>query len=243
MFQIDYLTHNGKLIMKSVIIFFQELAKSENEQLTEQLNKLKKYWKRPLHPISNPNIRTPTPQQLQTELKLLAATEKKEDATESESNFKDYYYKQRWPLDEVNTTEDRAKICKDYLTGIQWVLDYYYRGVPSWGWYYPHHYAPLISDMALMDEQFQCQFSLGEPYLPFEQLLAVLPIASSHVLPAPFQALMTNPESLISNMYPTDFKIDMDYATSPWEGVVLLPYIDERKLKEAVATIDSNLLT
>ncbi|ETO27996.1 5'-3' exoribonuclease 1, partial [Reticulomyxa filosa] len=134
-------------------------------------------------------------------------------------------------------------ICKDYLTGIQWVLDYYYRGVPSWGWYYPHHYAPLISDMALMDEQFQCQFSLGEPYLPFEQLLAVLPIASSHVLPAPFQALMTNPESLISNMYPTDFKIDMDYATSPWEGVVLLPYIDERKLKEAVATIDSNLLT
>ncbi|ETO07874.1 hypothetical protein RFI_29517, partial [Reticulomyxa filosa] len=240
--QIDYLTHSGKLMIKSVILFFQELAKSENEQLTEQLNKLKKHWKHPFHPIVDPNIRKPTPQQLQAELKLLTGS-KKEDATENETNFKDYYYKQRWPLDEVNTAEDRVKICRDYLTGIQWVLDYYYQGVPSWGWYYPHHYAPLISDMALVGEHFHCQFSLGEPYLPFEQLLAVLPIASSYVLPASFQSLMTHPESLISDMYPVDFTVNMDYATNPWEGVVLLPYIDEQKLKKAVATVDPNLLT
>ena len=27
----------------------------------------------------------------------------------------------------------------------------FYRGMPSWNWYYPHHYAPMMSDMNDMD--------------------------------------------------------------------------------------------
>ena len=36
-----------------------------------------------------------------------------------------------------------------YTEGFQFVLLYYYDGVPSWNWYYPAYYAPLCSDLHL----------------------------------------------------------------------------------------------
>ena len=59
------------------------------------------------------------------------------------------------------------------------------RGVASWTWYYPHHYAPMVSDMKDA-AGVNVALQYGEPFLPFEQLLAVLPSASHKLLPAPF---------------------------------------------------------
>lgn len=63
-----------------------------------------------------------------------------------------------------------------YVRAIQWNLNYYYNGVCSWSWYYPHHYAPYISDIHDFSG-LNLEFEMGEPFLPYQQLLAVLPAA------------------------------------------------------------------
>lgn len=58
--------------------------------------------------------------------------------------YKTAYYKEYFE-DETEV----SSICKEYIDGLCWVLRYYTEDTPpSWGWCYPFHYAPFISDVA-----------------------------------------------------------------------------------------------
>jgi len=62
---------------------------------------------------------------------------------------KAFYYKEKLHVD-VHSPEGisfKKKMLHKYLEGLQWVLYYYYRGAQHWRWYYPYHYAPMISDI------------------------------------------------------------------------------------------------
>lgn len=62
-------------------------------------------------------------------------------------------------------------VVRCYIEGLHWVMQYYYRGVPSWNWYFPYHYAPFLSDMTNL-QGIQLRFDQGSPVLPLQQVCA-----------------------------------------------------------------------
>lgn len=94
-----------------------------------------------------------------------------------------YLTKCEFPKVDRDTVRDFAQ---EYVRAIQWVLLYYYKGVSSWGWFYPSHYAPYASDLRRFSN-YIIEFAKGQPFKPFEQLLAVLPSQSKKLLPGCYQ--------------------------------------------------------
>ncbi|XP_050991483.1 5'-3' exoribonuclease 1 isoform X1 [Labeo rohita] len=158
-----------------------------------------------------------------------------EDDDMFETEFRQYkrtYYMTKMGV-EVVSDEFLADQAKCYVEGIQWILHYYYHGVQSWSWYYPYHYAPFLSDVRNISG-LALTFDLAKPFMPFEQLLGVLPSASKDLLPQCYQHLMTSPSSPIVEYYPQDFKTDLNGKQQEWEAVVLIPFIDEKCLLAAM---------
>ncbi|XP_053315450.1 5'-3' exoribonuclease 1 isoform X2 [Spea bombifrons] len=168
-----------------------------------------------------------------------------EDAEEDdlfETEFRQYkrtYYMSKMGV-EVVSDEFLAEQAECYVRAIQWILHYYYHGVQSWSWYYPYHYAPYLSDICNISH-LKLEFNLGKPFMPFEQLLAVLPAASKDLLPKAYQNLMTSADSPIIDYYPQDFRTDLNGKQQEWEAVVLIPFIDEKRLLEAMETCNKCL--
>jgi len=152
----------------------------------------------------------------------------------SEKDFKGRYYFEKLTFLPIDI-DRHALLRKSYIEGLMWCLAYYYRGCISWGWFYPYHYGPMLSDLVDLPEVFESiEFEVGAPLKPFEQLMACLPPASSILVPRPYRKLMCSPDSPIIHFYPEKFDIDMNGKRNPWEGVNILPFIDVLLLKDTI---------
>lgn len=132
-----------------------------------------------------------------------------------------------------------------YLEGMQWVLYYYYTGAKHWRWFYPYHYAPMISDMGnnivanfLENKNTIRDFVTDtncnanpKPYTPFQQLLCILPVGSlEKFLPIQYSNLA---RQILKEYFPDEFDIDLNGKTLPWEAAILIPFADEKKFVDA----------
>ena len=146
--------------------------------------------------------------------------------------WKERYYTRKFS---ALSAEDCTDIAKKYVEGLCWVMRYYYEGCCSWGWYFPYHYAPFATDIAeAFDPDSPMEYTLGAPFKPFEQLMAVLPPRSAVALPESLCAIMRDPDSELADCYPIDFAIDLNGKKFAWQAVVLLPFIEEERLLNTI---------
>lgn len=150
-----------------------------------------------------------------------------------EDGFKDRYYESKFDVSKENI-EFRYKVGHHYVRGLCWVLKYYYQGCASWDWYFPFHYAPFASDFVNVAEVDQTFDPNTKPFNPLEQLMGVFPAASRSHVPEPWGRLMMDPDSPIIDFYPVDFKIDLNGKKFAWQGVALLPFVEEKRLHKAL---------
>ena len=134
-------------------------------------------------------------------------------------------------------------ICTEYYHGICWVFRYFSGTTPSWSWIYRYHYAPYPADLATYLSYIENsnlklsdapQFALGEPFCPYVHLLCCLPPTSAYLLPPSYARLITDPSSPLHSYYSMEFCTDLDGDSRSFRKVVLLPFIEEERIVEAV---------
>ncbi|KAJ3063622.1 5'-3' exoribonuclease 2, partial [Podochytrium sp. JEL0797] len=145
-----------------------------------------------------------------------------------EPGWKKRYYEKKFFVDEGDKIFIR-EVVTHYVEGLCWVLKYYFQGCQSWKWYYPYHYAPFASDFDFIST-LDIKFEVGTPFKPIEQLMGVFPAGSRSHIPQVFHKLMLDDDSPIIDFYPIDFPLDLNGKKFAWQGVALLPFIDESRL-------------
>lgn len=131
---------------------------------------------------------------------------------------------------EVHDDEGMKKLSHSYLTGLQWILKYYTKQVPSWSWYYNNHYAPLSSSLIKhIDTYDSPRYHKGVSLTPFQQLLCILPPKSSSLLPKPLDSLLSTKLKVFN---PSDIEIDLSGKLKEYMGIVKIPFVDINIVKK-----------
>eukprot|EP01055_Gregarina_sp_Pseudo9_P000892 Gregarina_sp_Pseudo_9__891@NODE_156_length_3937_cov_17_817599_g143_i0_p1_GENE_NODE_156_length_3937_cov_17_817599_g143_i0NODE_156_length_3937_cov_17_817599_g143_i0_p1_ORF_typecomplete_len930_score196_22XRN_N/PF03159_18/4_4e97XRN_N/PF03159_18/3_3e02XRN_M/PF17846_1/1_1e93SPASM/PF13186_6/0_2zfCCHC_6/PF15288_6/0_14zfCCHC_3/PF13917_6/0_25zfCCHC_4/PF14392_6/0_9_NODE_156_length_3937_cov_17_817599_g143_i011473906 len=150
--------------------------------------------------------------------------------------YREKYYRVKFhllPNDDVEKCAQR--VSEHFVRGLEWVLLYYYQGVPTWEWFFPFHYAPLATDIhryGLLTQGNSFEGAgPGTPFTPLEQLMGNLPPRSACFLPSCLGQLMTDPNSPLCDFYPKKFHEDPDGKRFRWQWVALVPFIDPDRLK------------
>ena len=112
-----------------------------------------------------------------------------------EKDFKGRYYFEKMKMTPLDK-DAHWQLRKSYMEGLIWCLAYYYKGCISWGWFYPYHYGPMLSDLIDVPRMFdEIKFEIGAPLTPFQQLMGCLPPASAELVPKSYRWLMMDPGS------------------------------------------------
>jgi 5'-3' exonuclease len=163
------------------------------------------------------------------------------------NEWRNRFYKHYYHVDvEMNEVDEFSKkMVNHYMIGLKWVTLYYFDKCPSWDWFYPFDHAPFLNDMIIETCNINtiCQFKLGNPLTPYEQLLTVLPKESSYLLPLELRKIMLNPNSSVAHLYPSNFELDLIGKKKYWMAHPILPMLEInliRKMYEKYSKLLNN---
>jgi len=193
-------------------IFFKELGKKEEDYLDKKINTLTKF-----------------PYEI---LKENSTMYSNGFYKVKYGSFKEAYYNKYFE------GMDKSNICMEYIKGLQWVIEYYTAGVPSWKWYFPYASSPFSSDIADYFKNYE-YYSFNRKTRensPFLQLLCVLPPTSKDLVPTPLDQIFS-----IKKYYPETFEIDYSGKRNEWEGIPMLPTLNLEDIENEYNTLLSKV--
>lgn len=236
-----FITNSGDVNLDRVQLIMRDLGALEDEifrkrQRNEQMFKMRNR-QRKLQELREKMRDNPGSTE---DFELKEEEEPPDEVRLFEQGYKERYYRLKFNIENCDE-QQRHKIGHEYVLGLCWVLKYYYQGCASWKWYFPYHYAPFASDFVSITRVNQ-NFEKGtRPLTPLEQLMGVFPAGSSTFVPPTWAKLMTDPFSTILDFYPKDFMIDLNGKRFAWQGVALLPFVDENRLRKGLAGVYKDL--
>jgi 5'-3' exonuclease len=170
---------------------------------------------------------------------------KKINYEDEKKDWKPRYYQHFFDLDTTNSyqfQQEKAIVSLQYIKSLVYTLHYYLDEIPSWTWFYPYRMAPFPSDVQatlhnIVDINSIFKFEKGEPFLPFDQLMLVLP-PQNLILPKMYKNLMSNQ---LSEFYPNTFTLDILAGEKYIYSEPILPEIDLKRVLEETKKLASKM--
>ena len=156
-------------------------------------------------------------------------------------NFRKDYYVTKLELKEEYLESEIRRVCREYMLGILFISRYYFKGIPTFSWCYPFHYAPLVSDLYAYckDADLKFDFNIDRPLSMYESLLGILPPSSFHLLPNSVREGLRD-RLLMDVDFLEEFEVDLDGCQQEYEGKCILPIVGYDKLKKLFNMIELN---
>ena len=227
----DVLVNKKNIINLEVLLrIIESLSKSENKYM---LNAIHKYNEYNYIPRSN-----------------CTSEEKKLHKIDAYPVINKNILSDNWRKDYYKYIFNIHKACIDYIDGILWTANYYFKHKFDKSWCYQNFYAPTILDLhnyLLKHVEFigerQRQLTKGPDYIDYDlQLLLVLPPESIDLIDTNYHEILTNITKSCLHMYPRSFMIHMYLKHYLWECIPLIPSIDIQKISNEYQKIKNKII-
>ena len=232
-----YVIYEQNLISKNTInwtflkVYFNELKNMEGDLL-------QKMWKKRQRFRLNRNYEDSYSQKMDLLNNYpILHLEKEKYIDIGHKNWKHRFYRKAM---DIHDSDDLEKCCLNYLEGLNWTYNYYFKGCKSWNYIYNNRHCPSLNDLISTMNKFNLKTTLkikeSKPYSHIVQLLAIFPKKSINLIPKDYRKLVN--EDLME-YYPESFEIDTYYKRYMWQCEPILPLINFDKINRVVKKVKS----
>ncbi len=118
------------------------------------------------------------------------------------------------------------KMVKDYITGMEWCINYYLDECKSWSWGYNFMIAPLIKDIVKYFPKMIKLENDKRELCPIEQLLLAIPIDTYKYVISNELISKIRKNREIGYMFPKSYDIDINKESLFWKCQVKIPMVE-----------------
>lgn len=229
-----YLVEDNKINFIFLRQIFNYLYSNENEYLIsyqEQIDNKKLFFKE-----------KGTLEKELEKIKYYPIFNKNQPFRLGEKNWMDSYYKYYFNIGNIHKNQKIIEnICKSYIDGLQWTLEYYLNECPSYYWYYPYRVSPCLRELCkyMIYRIYPTQFSKEKIFNPFEQLAIVLPLKSRNLWAKSYNDKLEK-DLYLKSFYPIKIKLDTVNKHFLYECNPILPYIDIQYIRDIFSEVELN---